>query len=206
AGINQVNINDKQGLDFASALRSFLRQDPDIILVGEIRDLETASIAIKAAQTGHMVLSTLHTNSAPATLSRLVNMGVPPFNIASAVNLIVAQRLARRLCEKCKTPLDLPKEALQKAGFKDGEIAQGVKVWGPKGCDSCNGGYKGRVGIYEVMPVSEAIGEIIMREGTELDVEKQMIKDGVYDLRAAGLKKVTAGLTSLEEVERVTNQ
>jgi type IV pilus assembly protein PilB len=206
AGINQVNINDKQGLDFASALRSFLRQDPDIILVGEIRDLETASIAIKAAQTGHMVLSTLHTNSAPATLSRLVNMGVPPFNIASAVNLIVAQRLARRLCEKCKTPLELPKEALTKAGFKEAEIAKGIKVWGTKGCDSCNGGYKGRVGIYEVMPVSEAIGEIIMKEGTELDVEQQMIKDGVYDLRAAGLKKVTAGLTSLEEVERVTNQ
>jgi type IV pilus assembly protein PilB len=206
AGINQVNINDKQGLDFASALRSFLRQDPDIILVGEIRDLETASIAIKAAQTGHMVLSTLHTNSAPATLSRLVNMGVPPFNIASAVNLIVAQRLARRLCEKCKRPIDLPNEALLKAGFQEEQIASGIKVWGPVGCDACNGGYKGRVGIYEVMPVSEAIGEIIMRDGTELDIEQQMRKDGVYDLRTAGLKKVLAGLTSLEEVERVTNQ
>jgi type IV pilus assembly protein PilB len=155
-GINQVNINEKAGLDFSSVLRAFLRQDPDIILVGEIRDLETASIAIKAAQTGHMVLSTLHTNSAPATLTRLVNMGVPPFNIASAVNLIIAQRLGRRLCEKCKTKLDLPNEALKKAGFTDKEIGAGLTLYGPVGCDSCNGGYKGRVGIYEVMPVSEA--------------------------------------------------
>jgi len=205
AGINQVNINEKTGLTFSLVLRAFLRQDPDIILVGEIRDLETAGIAIKAAQTGHMVLSTLHTNSAPATLSRLVNMGVPPFNIASAVNLIVAQRLARRLCEHCKQPLDLPKEALLKAGFKEDSL-NGLKVFGPVGCDSCTGGYKGRVGIYEVMPVSEAIGAIIMREGTELDIEQQMLKDGVYGLRDAGLKKVRAGLTSLEEVERVTNQ
>lgn len=205
SGINQVNINEKAGLDFSLVLRAFLRQDPDIILVGEIRDLETASIAIKAAQTGHMVLSTLHTNSAPATLTRLVNMGVPPFNIASAVNLVVAQRLARRLCEHCKQALDLPKEALLKAGFKEGDLS-GLKVMGPVGCDSCSGGYKGRVGIYEVMPVSKTIGEIIMREGTELDVEKQMLKDGVYGLRDAGLKKVKAGLTSLEEVERITNQ
>ncbi len=205
AGINQVNINEKTGLNFSLVLRAFLRQDPDIILVGEIRDIETAGIAIKAAQTGHMVLSTLHTNSAPATLSRLVNMGVPPFNIASAVNLIVAQRLARRLCEHCKQPMDLPREALLKAGFKETEL-KGLKVYGPVGCDSCTGGYKGRVGIYEVMPVSEEIGAIIMREGTELDVEQQMLKDGVYGLRIAGLKKVKSGLTSLEEVERVTNQ
>jgi type IV pilus assembly protein PilB len=205
-GINQVNINEKAGLDFSSVLRAFLRQDPDIILVGEIRDLETASIAIKAAQTGHMVLSTLHTNSAPATLTRLVNMGVPPFNIASAVNLIIAQRLGRRLCEKCKTKLDLPNEALQKAGFTDKEISAGLTVYGPVGCDSCNGGYKGRVGIYEVMPVSEDIGEIIMREGTELDIEQQMLKEGVIPLRRSGLRKVAAGVTSLEEIERVTNQ
>jgi type IV pilus assembly protein PilB len=205
-GINQVNINEKAGLDFSSVLRAFLRQDPDIILVGEIRDLETASIAIKAAQTGHMVLSTLHTNSAPATLTRLVNMGVPPFNIASAVNLIIAQRLGRRLCENCKTKLDLPNEALLKAGFTEAQIKAGVTVYGPVGCDSCNGGYKGRVGIYEVMPVSETIGEIIMREGTELDIEDQMLKEGVAPLRASGLRKVAAGVTSLEEIERVTNQ
>ncbi|MDH5631943.1 MAG: type IV-A pilus assembly ATPase PilB [Gammaproteobacteria bacterium] len=207
AGINQVNINEKAGLDFGAALRSFLRQDPDIILVGEIRDLETASIAIKAAQTGHMVLSTLHTNSAPATLSRLVNMGVPPFNIASAINLIVAQRLGRRLCESCKKPVDLPKEALLKAGFTEEDLAKKPTIFGPGGCDTCGGsGYKGRVGIYEVMPLSEAIGEIIMRGGNELDVEKQMIKDGVTPLRRSGLVKILKGITSLEEVERVTNQ
>lgn len=207
AGINQVNINEKAGLDFGSALRSFLRQDPDIILVGEIRDLETASIAIKAAQTGHMVLSTLHTNSAPATLSRLVNMGVPPFNIASAVNLIVAQRLGRRLCESCKKPHDLPKEALLAAGFTQKDIDSKFTVFSPAGCGDCSdSGYKGRVGIYEVMPVTEAIGEIIMRGGNELDVEKQMIKDGVKPLRRSGLIKVMNGITSLEEIERVTNQ
>ncbi len=205
AGINQVNINEKAGMDFSVALRAFLRQDPDIILVGEIRDLETAGIAIKAAQTGHMVLSTLHTNSAPATLTRLVNMGVAPFNIASAINLVVAQRLARRLCEHCKQPLDVPKEALLTAGFKEEQL-NGLKIFGPVGCDSCNDGYKGRVGIYEVMPLSKAIGEIIMREGTELDVEKQMLKDGAYPLRVAGLKKVSAGLTTLAEIERITNQ
>lgn len=205
SGVNQVNINERAGMDFNVALRAFLRQDPDIILVGEIRDLETAGIAIKAAQTGHMVLSTLHTNSAPATLTRLVNMGVPPFNIASAVNLIVAQRLARRLCNHCKQPVNLPKEALLKAGYKEEEL-DGLKIFGPVGCDSCNGGYKGRVGIYEVMPVSKAIGEIIMREGTELDVERQMLKDGVYPLRIAGLKKVSSGDTTLEEIERITNQ
>jgi type IV pilus assembly protein PilB len=206
AGINQVNINEKTGLNFAAALRSFLRQDPDIILVGEIRDLETASIAIKAAQTGHMVLSTLHTNSAPATLSRLVNMGVPPFNIASAVNLIIAQRLGRRLCEKCKTPHDIPKEALLKAGFTEQDIATGFKIFGPVGCDACAGGYKGRVGVYEVMPISEAIGEIIMRGGNELEIEEQMLKEGVSPLRRSGLRKVMQGVTSLEEIERITNQ
>lgn len=207
AGINQVNINEKAGLDFGSALRSFLRQDPDIILVGEIRDLETASIAIKAAQTGHMVLSTLHTNSAPATLSRLVNMGVPPFNIASAVNLIVAQRLGRRLCESCKKPHDLPHEALLTAGFTQKDIDSKFTVFGPGGCGDCgDSGYKGRVGIYEVMPLSEAIGEIIMRGGNEIDVEKQMMKEGVKPLRRSGLIKVMSGITSLEEIERVTNQ
>jgi len=204
-GINQVNIHEKAGLTFSSALRSFLRQDPDIILVGEIRDLETAEIAIKAAQTGHMVLSTLHTNSAPATLSRLVNMGVPPFNIASAVNLIMAQRLARRLCESCKQPVKLPKEALIKAGF-DERIIPKLTIFGPVGCSACSDGYKGRVGIYEVMPISEEIGAIIMRGGTELDVEIQMKKEGIPDLRISALKKAQDGITSLEEVERVTNQ
>ena len=205
AGINQVNVNDKAGLDFASALRSFLRQDPDIILVGEIRDLETASIAIKAAQTGHMVLSTLHTNSAPATLSRLVNMGVPPFNIASAVNLIVAQRLARRLCESCKKPIEVPPEALVRAGFRKEEL-KGLVVHGAIGCDNCNSGYKGRVGIYEVMPMTEAIGKIIMRGGNEIEIKEQMVKEGVSELRISGLKKVREGVTTIEEIDRVTNQ
>lgn len=207
AGINQVNIHDKAGLTFASALRAFLRQDPDIILVGEIRDLETAEIAIKAAQTGHMVLSTLHTNDAPTTLSRLMNMGVAPFNIASAVLLIVAQRLARRLCPVCKKAANLPKEVLVKAGFKESELRD-LKVYAPnpEGCESCSGGYKGRVGIYQVMPISEAIGDIIMRGGTALDIERQAKKDGIPDLRESALKKVRDGVTSMEELERVTNQ
>jgi type IV pilus assembly protein PilB len=205
SGVNQVNINEKAGLNFASALRAFLRQDPDIILVGEIRDLETAEIAIKAAQTGHMVLSTLHTNDAPSTLTRLANMGVPPFNIASAVNLIIAQRLARRLCAHCKKPLDIPKPALLKAGFKEEDV-NGLTVYGPVGCDACNGGYKGRVGIYQVMPVTEEIGAIIMRGGNQLDIELQAKKDGVPDLRQAGLMKVKQGITSLEEVETATNE
>ncbi|MDH3310397.1 MAG: type IV-A pilus assembly ATPase PilB [Gammaproteobacteria bacterium] len=205
SGVNQVNINEKAGLNFASALRAFLRQDPDIILVGEIRDLETAEIAIKAAQTGHMVLSTLHTNDAPSTLTRLANMGVPPFNIASAVNLIIAQRLARRLCAHCKKPIDIPKPALLKAGFKEEDV-NGLTVFGPVGCDACNGGYKGRVGIYQVMPVTEAIGAIIMRGGNQLDIELQARKDGVPDLRQAGLMKVKQGITSLEEVETATNE
>ena len=205
SGINQVNINDKAGLTFASALRAFLRQDPDIIMVGEIRDLETAEIAIKAAQTGHMVLSTLHTNDAPSTLTRMVNMGVPPFNIASAVNLIVAQRLARRLCNNCKAPIDIPKPALIKAGFAESELAS-LTLYGPVGCDQCNKGYKGRVGVYEVMPVSEAIGAIIMRGGNQLDIEQQARKDGVSFLRDSGLRKVREGVTSLEEIESITNQ
>lgn len=207
AGINQVNINEKAGLTFSSALRAFLRQDPDIILVGEIRDLETAEIAIKAAQTGHMVLSTLHTNDAPKTLTRLVNMGVAPFNIASAVLLIVAQRLARRLCPNCKKPITIPKEALLKAGFKEQEITT-LKIYSANhdGCDNCTNGYKGRVGIYQVMPISEGIASIIMRGGTSLDIEQQAKKDGIPDLRESALKKVRDGLTSLEEIERVTNQ
>jgi len=204
-GVNQVNINEKAGLNFASALRAFLRQDPDVILVGEIRDLETAEIAIKAAQTGHMVLSTLHTNDAPSTLTRLANMGVPPFNIASAVNLIIAQRLARRLCQHCKKPLEIPKQALIKSGFKEADL-NGLVVYGPVGCDACNGGYKGRVGIYQVMPVTEEIGAIIMRGGNQLDIEQQAKKHGVPDLRTAGLMKVKQGITSLEEVEAATNE
>ncbi len=204
-GINQVNVNEKAGLTFSAALRAFLRQDPDVILVGEIRDLETAEIAIKAAQTGHMVLSTLHTNDAPATLSRLANMGVAPFNIASAVNLIVAQRLARRLCPVCKKPQDIPKPALLKAGFKESDIS-GLRVYGPTGCDQCTDGYKGRVGIYQVMPISEAMGAIIMRGGNARDIEAQAQQDGVQDLRASALNKVRDGLTSLAEIERVTNQ
>src|SRR3989344_5127404 len=204
-GINQVNINEKAGLTFASALRAFLRQDPDIIMVGEIRDLETAEISIKAAQTGHMVLSTLHTNDAPSTLTRLANMGVLPFNIASAVNLIIAQRLARRLCPHCKKPIDIPKHALLKAGFREEDLG-GLVIQGAVGCDACNGGYKGRVGIYQVMPVSPAIGEIIMRGGNQLDIQKQAEKEGIPDLRRSGLKKVKDGVTSLDEIERATNE
>ena len=204
-GINQVNINDKAGLNFASALRAFLRQDPDIIMVGEIRDLETAEIAIKAAQTGHMVLSTLHTNDAPSTLTRLANMGVPPFNIASAVNLIIAQRLARRLCPHCKKPIEVPKHALLKTGFREEDLS-GLVVHGAVGCDACNGGYKGRVGIYQVMPVSPAIGEIIMRGGNQLDIQRQAEKEGIPDLRRSALKKVMDGVTSLDEIERATNE
>jgi len=203
-GVNQVNVNPKVGLTFASALRAFLRQDPDIILVGEIRDLETAEIAIKAAQTGHLVLSTLHTNDAPQTLTRLANMGVPLYNIASSVHLIVAQRLARRLCPQCKQPVEVPKEALKKEGFTDTDIAAGIKVFGPVGCDQCNGGYKGRVGIYQVMPVSEAMGRIIMEGGNAMQLADQAKKEGVPDLRESGLKKVKDGVTSLDEINRVT--
>lgn len=204
-GINQVNVNPKVGLDFASALRAFLRQDPDVILVGEIRDLETAEIAIKASQTGHMVLSTLHTNDAPQTLTRLVNMGVAPFNIASAVNLIIAQRLARRLCNNCKKVEDIPHEALLEEGFTEDEVGS-FKLYGPVGCDQCNNGYKGRVGIYQVMPISEAIGRIIMEGGNSLEIADQAEKEGIADLRKSGLKKVKNGMTSLEEINRVTKE
>ena len=205
-GINQVNVNDRAGLNFAVALKAFLRQDPDIIMVGEIRDLETADIAIKAAQTGHMVMSTLHTNDAPTTLTRLLNMGVPPFNIASSVLLITAQRLARRLCENCKTPAEYPREALLKAGFQETDIDGSWKPYRAVGCSACNNGYKGRVGLYQVMPMSEAIQRIILSEGTALDIATQAQKDGVRDLRQSGLVKVRAGVTTLEEVITVTNE
>ncbi|MCG7866378.1 MAG: type IV-A pilus assembly ATPase PilB [Candidatus Thiodiazotropha taylori] len=204
AGINQVNMNTKTGLTFAEALRAFLRQDPDIVMVGEIRDLETAEIAIKAAQTGHLVLSTLHTNDAPQTLTRLANMGIPPFNIASSVNLIMAQRLARRLCENCKTVHDLPKEALLEEGFSESDIATGFTTYKPVGCDLCTNGYKGRVGIFQVMPVSEAMGKIIMEGGTSLQLEDQAQQEGVFNLRRSGLRKVMQGITSLQELNRVT--
>jgi type IV pilus assembly protein PilB len=205
-GINQVNVNDKAGLTFAVALKAFLRQDPDIIMVGEIRDLETGEIAIKAAQTGHMVLSTLHTNDAPSTLTRLMNMGVAPFNIASSVILITAQRLARKLCT-CKRPVAIPEEALIRAGFKEDELDGSWQTYEAVGCEVCkNTGYKGRVGIYEVMPISEEIERIIMKNGTAIDVADQAQRDGVRNLRQSGLLKVKRGLTSLEEVEAVTNE
>mgnify|MGYP000727102951 CR=1 FL=1 len=203
AGINQCHMNPKAGLTFASALRAFLRQDPDIIMVGEIRDMETAEIAIKAAQTGHMVMSTLHTNDAPQTLTRLANMGVPTYNIASSVNLIIAQRLARRLCSNCKKKIDIPKEALLEEGFKEEDIAD-MKLYAPVGCDQCADGYKGRVGIYQVMPVSEAMGRIIMENGNAIQLADQAKEEGIADLRESGLKKVRDGVTSLEEINRVT--
>ncbi|MBV1774898.1 type IV-A pilus assembly ATPase PilB [Burkholderiaceae bacterium DAT-1] len=208
-GINQVNVNDKAGLTFAAALKSFLRQDPDIIMVGEIRDLETADISIKAAQTGHMVFSTLHTNDAPATLSRMLNMGIAPFNIASSVILITGQRLARRLCSHCKRPVNIPREALLKAGFLEHELDGSWQPYGPHtdGCDTCKGtGYKGRVGIYQVMPISEEMQRIIMRQGTSIDIADQAKREGIKDLRQSGLLKVKQGMTSLEEVEAVTNE
>jgi type IV pilus assembly protein PilB len=205
-GINQVNVNDKAGLTFAAALKSFLRQDPDVIMVGEIRDLETADIAIKAAQTGHMVMSTLHTNDAPTTLTRLLNMGVAPFNIASSVLLITAQRLARRLCENCKKPAEYPRESLLRAGFKDTDIDGSWTPYRAVGCSACTNGYKGRVGLYQVMPITEAIQRIILSEGTALDIAQQAQKDGVRDLRQSGLVKVRAGVTTLEEVITVTNE
>ncbi|TMH36083.1 MAG: type IV-A pilus assembly ATPase PilB [Betaproteobacteria bacterium] len=206
AGINQVNVNEKAGLTFANALRAFLRQDPDIIMVGEIRDLETADIAIKAAQTGHLVLSTVHTNDAPATLMRLANMGVPAFNIASSVILITAQRLARKLCS-CKRPEDIPPEALLQAGFTEENLDGSWQAYGPIGCDNCMGtGYKGRVGVYEVMPISDEMRQIIMRNGTALDIADQAATEGVRNLRQSGLIKVRQGVTSLEEIEAVTNE
>jgi type IV pilus assembly protein PilB len=206
-GVNQVNINDKAGLDFATALRAFLRQDPDIIMVGEIRDLETAEIAIKAAQTGHMVLSTLHTNDAPSTLTRLVNMGVPSYNVAASVLCITAQRLGRRLCPSCKKPIDIPPEALLNAGFTEADLDGSWQAYTAVGCDVCKGtGYKGRVGIYQVMPISEEINNIILRGGSNLDIAAQSKREGILDLRQSGLLKVKAGLTSLEEVLSVTNE
>jgi type IV pilus assembly protein PilB len=203
-GVNQVNVNNKVGLTFAAAMRAFLRQDPDVIMVGEIRDLETAEIAIKAAQTGHLVLSTLHTNDAPQTLTRLVDMGVKPYAIATSVSLIIAQRLARRLCNSCKQPMDIPKEALLKEGFQEADVAHGLKIFAPKGCQNCTDGYKGRVGIYQVMPITETIARIILAAGSAVDIEEQAAKEGVWDLRRAGLEKVKVGLTSLEEVNSVT--
>lgn len=205
-GVNQVNVNDKAGLTFAAALKSFLRQDPDIIMVGEIRDLETADISIKAAQTGHLVLSTLHTNDAPTTLTRLLNMGVAPFNVASSVLLITAQRLARRLCKECKVPIDLPTETLLQAGFNESELDGTWTPYKPVGCDTCKGtGYKGRVGIYEVMPVSEEMQKIIMSNGNSIQIAEQAQREGVRNLRQSGLLKVKQGVTSLEEVEATTN-
>jgi type IV pilus assembly protein PilB len=203
-GVNQVNVNPKVGLTFASALKAFLRQDPDVIMVGEIRDLETAEIAIKAAQTGHLVLSTLHTNDAPRTLSRLVDMGVKPYAIATSVSLIIAQRLARKLCDNCKEVRDVPREALEKEGFTSEDMDAGLTIFGPVGCKSCNEGYKGRLGIFQVMEVSETMGRIIMEGGNALQIADQAVTEGVIDLRRAGLNKVQEGLTSLEEINRVT--
>ncbi len=205
-GVNQVNVNEKAGLTFAAALRSFLRQDPDIIMVGEIRDIETADIAIKAAQTGHLVLSTLHTNDAPSTLTRMRNMGIAPFNIASSVLLITAQRLARRLCANCKKVIDIPRETLLDAGFKPGELDGSWKPYHPVGCNACNNGYKGRVGLYQVMPISEEIQRIILRDGSALEIGEQARREGVSTLRESGLLKVKMGLTSLEEVLAVSNE
>lgn len=206
SGINQVNMNPKTGLTFASALRAFLRQDPDIIMVGEIRDLETAEIAVKAAQTGHLVLSTLHTNDAPQTLTRLANMGVAPFNIASSVLLIMAQRLARRLCKHCKALRDLPHEAMREEGFTDDEIEEGLRIYGPVGCEHCNRGYRGRVGIFQVMPVSEDVSRLILEGGNAMQLANQARSEGILDLRQSGLRKVKAGITSLEELNRVTKE
>jgi type IV pilus assembly protein PilB len=204
-GVNQVNVNNRVGLTFAAALRAFLRQDPDVIMVGEIRDLETAEIALKAAQTGHLVLSTLHTNDAPQTLTRMVDMGVKPYAIATSVSLIIAQRLARKLCSNCKQAMDIPAEALRKEGFEEADIPT-LKLYGPKGCANCTEGYKGRLGIYQVMPVTEEIGRIIMGGGNAIDIADQAHKEGVWDLRRAGLEKVKNGLTSLTEINSVTTE
>lgn len=202
-GINQVNVNPRQGLDFSQALRAFLRQDPDVIMVGEIRDLETAEIAIKAAQTGHMVMSTLHTNSAAETLTRLRNMGVPAFNLATSVNLIIAQRLARKLCNKCKRVHEVPREALLAEGFREEEIGS-FTLYQPIGCEDCNAGYRGRVGIYEVVKVTPALQQMIMEEGNSIEIAARMRKEGFNDLRRSGLVKAMQGITSLEEINRVT--
>jgi len=203
-GVNQVNVNNKVGLTFAAALRAFLRQDPDVIMVGEIRDLETAEIAIKAAQTGHLVLSTLHTNDAPQTLTRLVDMGVKPYAIATSVSLIIAQRLARKLCTNCKQSIEIPAEALRKEGFEEADIQHGIRVYKAVGCNLCTDGYKGRMGLYQVMPVTETIGRIIMEGGGSIDINDQATKDGIWNLRRSGLQKVKDGFTSLEEINSVT--
>ena len=206
-GINQVNVNPKTGLTFSAALKAFLRQDPDVIMVGEIRDLETAEIAIKAAQTGHMVMSTLHTNSAPETLTRLRNMGVPSFNIATSVNLVIAQRLARRLCSQCKAPVDIPKQSLIELGFTEQDLANpDLQIFQPIGCAECREGYKGRVGIYEVMKVTPAISQIIMEDGNALQIAAASEQAGFDNLRRSGLKKVMQGITSLQEINRVTSE
>jgi type IV pilus assembly protein PilB len=202
-GINQVNVNPRQGMDFSQALRAFLRQDPDVIMVGEIRDLETAEIAIKASQTGHMVLSTLHTNSAAETLTRLHHMGVAAFNIATAINLIIAQRLARKLCAHCKKAVEIPRETLIAEGFPESQIGS-FQLYSPMGCEHCNSGYKGRVGIYEVVKSTPALERIIMEEGNSIQISEQMRKDGFNDLRTSGLMKAMQGVTSLEEINRVT--
>ena len=204
-GINQVNVNPKAGLTFAEALRAFLRQDPDIIMVGEIRDLETASIAVKAAQTGHLVLSTLHTNDAPQTINRLVQMGIEPFNIVSAVILIMAQRLARRLCERCKKESDFPENIWLSAGFSKEDFGS-FKIYEPVGCEHCTNGYKGRVGIYQVMPITEAMRALILRGGNAMEMAELSKKEGINDLRASGLLKIRQGITSLEEIDRVTKE
>ncbi|MCQ8879586.1 type IV-A pilus assembly ATPase PilB [Pseudoalteromonas shioyasakiensis] len=203
-GINQVQINPKADMTFANALKAFLRQDPDVVMVGEIRDLETAEISIKAAQTGHLVMSTLHTNSAPETLTRLLNMGVPAYNVASSITLIIAQRLARRLCPKCKTPETLPPEELKRQGFSELQISE-LTLFAPKGCDSCTEGYKGRVGIYEVMQITPEIAQIIMRGGNSLEIAEVSLKSGFNNLRLSGLKKAADGVTSLAEINRVTS-
>jgi type IV pilus assembly protein PilB len=203
SGINQVNVNDRIGLTFAKTLRAFLRQDPDVIMVGEIRDLETAEIAVKAAQTGHLVLSTLHTNDAPSSLTRLVNMGVAPFNIASSVNLIIAQRLVRRLCDNCREPVDLPDDVLLTAGFKENSLAN-LEIFEAAGCTGCSSGYRGRTGIFEVMPMSDEISELVMSGCSTLDIDRQARREGVKNMRQSGLEKVANGVTTLAEVERVT--
>ena len=206
-GVNQVNINDKAGFTFALALRAFLRQDPDIIMVGEIRDLETADISVKAAQTGHLVLATVHTNDAPSTLMRLVNMGVAPFNVASSVNLITAQRLGRKLCAQCRAPVEIPHEALLRAGYAESDLDGSWQPFGPVGCEQCKGtGYKGRVGIFEVLPISEEMTRILMKNGSVLDIAAQARAEGFRNLRQAGLGKVRQGITSLEEIESITNE
>jgi type IV pilus assembly protein PilB len=203
-GVNQVNVNPKVGLTFAGALRAFLRQDPDVIMVGEIRDLETAEIAIKAAQTGHLVLSTLHTNDAPKTLTRLVDMGVKPYAIATSVSLIIAQRLARKLCSNCKASVELPPEAALKEGFTEEDIGSKLMIYRAVGCSQCTDGYKGRTGLYQVMPISEEMGRIILKDGNAVDIADQADKEGIWDLRKSGLKKVKDGVASLDEINQCT--